>query len=111
MPSASSNSPPLSVRSRPKRRRKASSPTARSTPSRASTVASLVLAGISSGSCTLHGRGSSVSRHWESVGLPTTVSISQARARSSSGSAMKAAKERPGPWWVALAAFPLLRGL
>ena len=75
------------------------------------TVAALVLSGIRSGSWALQGRESSVSRHWESVGLPTTVSISQARARSSSGRAMKASKERSRPWAVCLRAPAFLRGL
>ena len=55
--------------------------------------------------------GLRLGRHCESAGPPTTVSISQARARSSSGSAMNAAKERSGPWCVAFFAPAFLRGL
>ena len=90
IPSASSNSPPLSVSTSPNRRRKASSPIARSTSSSLATVAVFVFSAISSGSCALHAREYSVSRHCESPVLPQTVSISQARARSPSGIARNA---------------------
>ena len=65
----------------------------------------------SSTSWNLNGLGYSVSRHWRSDLSPATVSISQARVRSSSGSPMKAAKERASPWDAAFGGFAHERGL
>ena len=70
--------------------------------SSADSVAAAVLPGISSASWNLNGLEYNVSRHRRSDLSPVTVSISQAAARPSSGSPMKAAKERAPPCAVGL---------
>ena len=101
MPSESANSEPLSVRSRPNSLAHAAGAAFCSESSRSRT-ASVVFSDIGSVRWSLNGRGYNVSRHCRSVLSPTTVSISQAAARSSSGSPMNAAWERASPCAVDL---------
>ena len=70
-----------------------------------------VLSGSRNASCTREDRWYRVSEHWTSRTLPIAQSISQAAARSSSGSARNAACERPGPCGVGLAGEAALLGL
>ena len=82
-------------------REKAALPTAFSSASSLSDVDPQSLPGMSSASWNLQGRWYNVSRHRRSDLSPTTVSISQAAARSSSGRPMNAPNERASPWAVA----------
>ena len=52
-----------------------------------------------------------VSRHRRSDFRPSTVSISQAAARSSPGNSMNAANERASPWVMDLGGAECERGL
>lgn len=110
MPSLSANSAPLSVRTRGNSLANAFGAAFSSSSSRACT-ASAVLSGISSASWNRNALRYNVSGHRRSDLSPITVSISQARARSSSGSPMKAAKERAPPCAVGLGGFERDLGL
>ena len=79
--------------------------------SSADPVDAAVLPGISSASWNLNALRYNVSRHRRSDLSPITVSISQAAARSSSGSPMNAENERAPPCAVALGGSARERGL
>ena len=66
---------------------------------------------MSSASWNLNALRYNVSRHCRSDFRPTTVSISQAAARCSSGSSMNAANERAAPCAVCLGGAVRERGL